>query len=48
MGGVILKYLLMLPSEIFAVSAPMIFVSEPPKKLPIPVPNVVSARPVTF
>ena len=35
-------------SVIEGMSLSVSFISEPPKKLPIPIPKVVRARPVTF
>ncbi len=47
-GSFAQKKALVAPREIDAVSLPVSFTSEAPKKFPKPTPKVVSARPVTF
>jgi hypothetical protein len=47
-GSDLLKYALVAESAMDGTSAPASLISEPPKKLPTPIPNVVIARPVTF
>ena len=47
-GTAVLKKLLVVVRATDGTSLPVSLMSEPPKKLPKPVPNVVSARPVTF
>ena len=43
-----LKYALVFVRAIEGTSEPESLISEPPKKFPTPIPNVVIARPVTF
>ncbi len=47
-GSFFEKYELVAERAIEGTSAPDNLISEPPKKLPKPIPNVVMARPVTF
>ena len=47
-GNWVLKAELVLESAIDGTSESTNLINEPPKKLPIPIPNVVRARPVTF
>ena len=47
-GRVVLKKPLVVVRATEGTSEPVILIREPPKKLPKPVPKVVSAKPVTF
>ena len=47
-GSFVLKTVLVAESAIDGTSDLTSLIREPPKKLPIPIPKVVRARPVTF